>query len=122
MIQDMVAGGSGGLGPYVDLELKMVEARAKESMQFDPGVSGPDRGHYPCARQVRTGWYRDAAGGWAYEGVDDHLWEVFCPQCGDTDGPAENQEPAVRQLRGPYRHKHSAEHVANRHFKEFRGA
>jgi hypothetical protein len=57
-------------------------------------------------RQVRTGWYHDAAGGWAYEGVDDHLWEVFCQQCGDTDGPAENQEPAVRQLRGPYRYKH----------------
>lgn len=122
MIQDMVAGGSGGLGPEVDLELKMVEAKAKAAMQPDAEVSGPDHGHYPYARPVCTGWYHDAAGRWAYEGVDDHLWEVFCQQCGDTDGPAENQAPPVRQLRGPYRHKHSAEHAANKHFKEFRGA
>ena len=40
-------------------------------------------------------------------------------QCGDTDGPAENQEPPVRQLRGPYRGKHRADHAANKHFKAY---
>jgi hypothetical protein len=105
MIQGMVAGGGGSFGLGGELELGLVEARAKAAMS-DAAASGPDGGHYPYARQVRTGWHQDVAGKWAYAGVDDHLWEVFCQQCGDTDGPAENQEPAVRQLRGPYRYKH----------------
>jgi hypothetical protein len=121
MMQDMVAGGgSSGFGG--ELGLRFVEARAKEAMQAGAAASGPDRGHYPYARQVRTGWHHDAAGMWAYDGLDDHLWEVFCQECGDSDGPAEDQDPAVRQLRGPYRHKHAAEHAANEHFKAFRAS
>jgi hypothetical protein len=68
-------------------------------------------------RKVRLGWHRDATGTWAYEGVDDHLWEVFCQQCDDTDGPADGQEPRVRELRGPYRGKRRAKHAPNKHFK-----
>ena len=56
-------------------------------------------------------------GGPADDGVGDLLWEVFCQQCGDTDGLAENQEPLVRQLRGPYRGKRRAKRAAKRHFK-----
>jgi len=115
MMQDMVMG-SGEPG------LRFVEALAKEAMESDAAASGPDRGHYPYVRQVRTGWHRDAGGAWAYDGVDGHLWEVFCEQCGDADGPAENQDSAVHQLRGPYRHKHTAAHVANEHFKAFRAS
>jgi hypothetical protein len=114
MMLYMVIGGEPGLN--------FVEALAKEAVGSHAAPAGPDGGHYPYARQVRTGWHRDAAGTWAYDGVDDHLWEVFCQQCGDTDGPAESQDPAVRQLRGPYRHKHTAEHVATEHFKTFRAS
>jgi hypothetical protein len=115
----MIAGG----GDFIlGAEFIAIEGQAKRAMGSAAETSGPDPGHYPYAREVRTGWHRDAAGAWAYDGLDDHLWEVFCEQCGDTDGPAEEQDPAVRQLRGPYRHKHSAEHAANRHFKEFKVA
>jgi hypothetical protein len=120
MIQGMVADGGGSFGFGGELELKVAEARAAAAMRPDAVASGPDRGHYPYARQVRTGWHHDATGQWAYDGVDEHLWEVFCQQCGDTDGPAEDRKPAVRQLRGPYRHKHSAERAANKHFQVFR--
>jgi hypothetical protein len=111
MLNMVIGGGEPGLS--------FVESLAKEAMGSDAAPSGPG-GHYPYARQVRTGWHRDAAGTWAYDGVDGHLWEVFCRECGDTDGPAESQNPAVRQLRGPYRHKHTAERVADEHFKAFR--
>jgi hypothetical protein len=112
----MVSGGDFTLGA----EFMAIEGQVKQAMGSDAGASGPDHGHYPYARQVRTGWHQDAAGRWAYDGVDVHLWEVFCEQCGDTDGPAESQAPAVLQLRGPYQRKHSAEHAANKHFKAFR--
>ena len=119
MIQSMVAGG----GDFVlGVESMAIEGQVKDAMGTADAASesGPDPQHYPYARKVRTGWHHDAAGKWAHDGVDDHLWEVFCQQCGDTDGPAENQEPPVRQLRGPYRHKHGAEHAANKHFKAFK--
>jgi hypothetical protein len=116
MMQGMVAGDFGG-----KLGLEYVEGLVTDAMKTDV-PHDPDRGHYPYARQVRTGWHHDAAGAWAHDGVDDHLWEVFCQQCGDTDGPVEDQNPVVRKLRGPYRHKHTAEHVANEHFKAFRAS
>jgi len=84
-----------------------------------PGASGPDSGHYPYARPVRHGWRKDASGHWAYDMADEHSWEVFCAQCGDTDGPATDQSPEVQQLRGPYRGKHRAKHVADKHFHAF---
>jgi hypothetical protein len=69
-----------------------------------------------CA-QARLGWYRDGSRKWAYDGLVDHQREVFCQQRGDTDGPAENQEPQVSQLRGPYCGKRRAAHVANTHYR-----
>jgi hypothetical protein len=121
MMQNVAIGSGDSFSLGGELGLEFVEARAKEAMQSD-AASGLDRGHYPYARQVRTGWHHDGTGAWAYEGVDAQLWEVFCERCGDTDGPAEDQDPAVRQLRGPYRHKHAAEHAARRHFNAFRAS
>jgi hypothetical protein len=115
MIQSMSSAGDFNQA----LDFLAIEGLVKQAMGQDAAGAGPDRGHYPYARQVRTGWHQDAAGKWAHEGVDEHMWEVFCQQCGDTDGPAEYQEPPARQLRGPYRHQHSAEHAANKHFKAF---
>jgi hypothetical protein len=113
MMQSMVNPGDFSL----NLRLNAVEAKvAAEMAAADP--AGADHHHYPYARQVRVGWHQDAAGKWAYASVDDHLWEVVCQQCGDTDGPAENQTPEVRKLRGPYPGKHRAKHVAGKHFKE----
>jgi hypothetical protein len=76
---DMAAGG----GDFVlGAEYSAIEEQVKRAMGSDPAAaSGPDHCHYPYARQVRTGWHQDA-GKWAYDGVDDHLWEVFCQQCG----------------------------------------
>jgi hypothetical protein len=96
-----------------------IEGEVKAAMGTGDANSGADHHHYPYARQVRQSWYQDTAGKWAYQGVDEHLWEVFCQQCGDTDGPAEYQEPAIRQLRGPYRGKRRAKHVADRHYRAF---
>ena len=77
--------------------------------------TGLNRGHYPYARRLRVGWTRTPSG-WAYASEDDHLWEVFCAECGDTDGPADRQSPEVQRLRGPYESEHRAKHVADRHF------
>ncbi len=114
MMQGMVDGGGFSLNP----RLEALEAKVTAEMGPDDS-SGADHHHYPYARQVRVGWHRDAAGKWAYTSVDDHLWEVVCQQCGDTDGPVENQAPEVRKLRGPYRGKHQAKHAAGKHFGEF---
>ena len=102
------------------LDFLAIEGLVKQAMGPDAAAAGPDHGHYPYVRQVRTGWHQDAAGKWAADGVAEQLWEVVCQQCGDTDGPAENQPPDVQRRRGPYRHKHSAARAANKHFKEFR--
>jgi hypothetical protein len=80
-------------------------------------AEGGDPHHYPYARHVRTGWKQDADGAWSHEGEDAHLWEVFCAECGDTDGPAQLQSPEVQTLRGPYQGEHRAKHAATRHFK-----
>ncbi len=74
--------------------------------------------HFPYARRLRLGWRRDADGRWVADREDKRLWEVFCDECGDTDGPAENQTEAVQRLRGPYSHEHKAKHVAEKHFDE----
>ena len=97
----------------------VIEGLVHDAMGL-PNPAGADGGHYPYARQVRLCWHADAAGHWASAGLDEHLWEVFCAQCGDTDGPVQNQEPAVRQLRGPYHGKHHATHVATKHFEAWR--
>lgn len=109
--------GTGGFD--FNAKYRSLEGEAKAAMGRAGAGSGPDYHHYPYARPVRLSWYRDAAGEWAYQGVDAHLWEVFCERCGDTDGPAENQEAAARELRGPYRSKHQAKHVAGKHRRSF---
>jgi len=98
---------------------RSLEGEVKAAMDAAAGRSGPDYRHYPYARQARLSWYQDAAGEWAYRDLDAHLWEVFCEQCGDTDGPAENQEAKVQHLRGPYRSKHQAKHAAGKHYRSF---
>jgi hypothetical protein len=121
MMQNMTAGGGDF---WLGMEFSAIEGQVAEAMGTAgaASASGADPGHYPHVRQVRTGWHQDVAGRWASGTVDEHLWEVFCQQCGDTDGPAGNQPPEVQRLRGPYRHKHSAERAANKHFKSFRVA
>ena len=98
----------------------MGDMAADAAASAGSGTSG--HGHYPYARPVRHGWRRDAGGHWAYDTVDEHQWEVFCAECGDTDGPAADQAPAVQELRGPYRGKHRAKHVADKHFRAYSGA
>jgi len=102
-----------------DARYMALEGEVKAAMGAGRASSGTDHRHYPYARQVRLSWNQDTAGKWAYQGVDERLWEVFCEQCGDTDGPAEYQEPAIRQLRGPYRGKRRAKHAAGRHYRSF---
>ena len=82
----------------------------------DDSGQQPPSGHYPYARPLRTGWTRTATGDWVAFAEDPHQWEVYCQQCGDTDGPADDQPDRARELRGPYSSKHKAEHVAKRHF------
>jgi hypothetical protein len=84
----------------------------------DDAEQAPFSGHYPYARPLRTGWTRNASGHWEASAEDPHQWEVFCEQCGDTDGPADDQPDPARSIRGPYPSKHRAEHVAKRHFDE----
>ena len=74
--------------------------------------------HFPYARPMRTGWTRNNTGDWVASAEDPHQWEVFCEQCGDTDGPADSQPDRAREIRGPYSSKHKAEHVARRHFED----
>ncbi len=79
-------------------------------------------GHYPYARRVRTDWQQKADGGWVSSSEDPKQWEVFCEQCGDTDGPSATQPESAQRLRGPYPSKHKAEHVAARHFEQMKPA
>lgn len=86
---------------------------------MEPGLTGNEHdsgvAHVPFVRHVHSGWRRDEHGQWVAEEYDESQWEVVCPQCGDTDGPAEAQTGEARALRGPYRSKHKAEHAANHH-------
>ena len=52
---------------------------------------------------------------WESDACDDTPWEVVCAECGDDEGPAQEQSGSVRKLRGPYRNKHKAQRVAHRH-------
>lgn len=102
------AGGGGGL----DVALTGLWAADPE-----PSRTGEHR-HFPYARRVRHGWARAVDGHWTWAAEDPRLWEVFCAQCGDADGPAEGQSPEVQRLRGPYPGEHHARRVATRHFRE----
>ncbi len=73
--------------------------------------------HFPHARRLRLGW-RDVGGRWVAAQEDEHRWEVVCVECGDADGPAENQSASVQRLRGPYGSEHKAKHAATKHFDQ----
>lgn len=102
----MVFGG----GNLEGVELEVMSALS------DAG-SKPHR-HHPGARRMPIEWARSATGEWVAGDIDATRWEVFCEECGDTDGPADQQSPAVQELRGPYRHEHEARRVERRHFDE----
>jgi hypothetical protein len=74
--------------------------------------------HFPYARRLRTVWHQDADRRWTSDQEDKRLWEVFCAEFGDTDGPAENQSQLIQRLRGPYSSEHKAKHAAKKHFEE----
>jgi hypothetical protein len=74
--------------------------------------------HFPYARRLHLGWHQNVDGRWIAAREDEHRWEVICAECGDTDGPAENQSIPVQRLRGPYVSKHRATHAATRHFEQ----
>lgn len=74
--------------------------------------------HLPIARPMRVGWARRPDGKWAHAGEDDRFWEVFCAECGDSDGPAEQQPPELQKLRGPYRSERLARRAAKRHAEQ----
>ena len=87
----------------------------KQQLREQFGNAQSEHRHFPLARLMRFGWYRDINGGWAFEGEDRRKWEVICPQCSDTDGPAAEHSREVQLLRGPYR-KRKAKLVELAHF------
>jgi hypothetical protein len=97
----------GGSLEYVELEV-----------MADRAAASKEHRHFPGVRRMPTGWSKSDRGSWISSGVDPKLWEVFCAECGDTDGPAGSQSDVVGNLRGPYRHEHQARHVAQKHFEE----
>jgi hypothetical protein len=81
--------------------------------------AGSDGHHFPYARRLRLAWRHEADGRWTSDGEDERLWEVFCAECGDADGPAVNQTEPIQRLRGPYSSEHKAKHAAKKHFDEY---
>jgi hypothetical protein len=76
----------GGDLQYVRLQIMADQAAA----------SSVEPRHFPGARRMPIGWTRGRDGSWESSGVDEKLWEVFCVECGDTDGPADQQSAAVQ--------------------------
>lgn len=74
--------------------------------------------HFPYARGLRLAWRLEADGRWVSDREDKRLWEVFCAECGDTDGPADKQTERIQRLRGPYGSEHRAKHIAKKRFDE----
>lgn len=44
-----------------------------------------------------------------------HFWEVICVDCGDSEGPLENQADEIKRLRGPYLTEEKAKKAAALH-------
>jgi hypothetical protein len=82
------------------------------------GAGSDEHRHFPYARRLLLGWHRDQNGQWVAGQEDARRWEVFCRECGDTDGPAETQTEPVQHLRGPYPNEHKAKRAAQKHFGE----
>jgi hypothetical protein len=91
---------------------------ALDATAADASAESGGHHHFPYARRLALAWRQDADGHWTSDREDDRLWEVFCADCGDTDGPAEHQTEPIQRLRGPYPGEHKAKHVAKRHFDE----
>jgi hypothetical protein len=92
--------------------------RLPEGMDDQPEELSGGHRHFPYARRVRLNWTKLRNGTSTFDKEDDQLWEVFCAECGDTDGPAGLQSESVQRLRGPYKGEHKARRVASHHFKE----
>ena len=105
----VVGGGDFSLGFRIGAE------NAKSTL---PDGAANAHHHFPYARRVRRGWRLNPDGHWISDHEDERLWEVFCAECGDMDGPVENQTEMVQRLRGPYSHEHKAKHTARKHFDE----
>lgn len=71
--------------------------------------------HFPTVRNLPVGWHHTATGTWTFDLFDEQRWEVVCVACGDTEGPADSQDEAVRRLRGPYGSKREAKRAARAH-------
>jgi hypothetical protein len=112
----MAFGAGGNLDPGSTLGEAVSRARF---VRRTPVGHGSGARHHPDARRLRLDWRRDDARGWVSDREDERLWEVSCPQCGDTDGPQEYRPPTVRALCGPYRSRRAARRAARRHVRRF---
>ena len=65
------------------------------------GQGSEEHRHFPSARRLVLSWHQDQSGKWVAGAEDERRWEVFCRECGDTDGPAEAQSEAVQRLPRP---------------------
>jgi hypothetical protein len=72
--------------------------------------------HFPLARPLQLRWSRGVDGQWVSAKQHRRKWEIVCPQCGDTDGPTDQQSSAVQRLRGPYAREWRAKAAKNAHF------
>lgn len=104
---------AGGADFAFGIRIGALDAKAAGS-----GEGSDEHRHFPYARHLLVGWHRDQNGAWVADAEDERRWEVFCRECGDTDGPAELQSEPVQHLRGPYSSEHKAKHAATKHFDE----
>lgn len=81
----------------------------------DQGAAPSGYHHLPVVRPERIRWTRGQDGRWSASGEDEHMWEVVCVECGDTDGPAECQPLPAQALRGPYPSERLARRAAKKH-------
>jgi hypothetical protein len=95
-----------------------IRAGAIDAAASASGAGADAHRHFPYARRLLLDWHHDQGGPWISGGEDQRRWEVFCAECGDTDGPADTQTEPVRRLRGPYPSERKARHAAQKHFDE----
>ena len=95
-----------------------IRSGALDAMAAVAAEGSDQHRHFPSARRLPLGWHQDQNGTWVSAKEDERRWEVFCRECGDTDGPVETQTEVVQRLRGPYPSEHKAKHVATKHFDE----
>jgi hypothetical protein len=96
-----------------------IRSGALDAVAAVAGDGSAEHRHFPYARHLLLGWHQDQDGTWVGGQEDERRWEVFCRECGDTDGPTEAQSEVVQRLRGPYPSEHNAKHAAKKHFDEY---